>query len=139
MITDEMLRKAAAESEERFLADLPETHEFSEGFLRRVDLAKRRSLQRGRSAVRCVTLILAACLTVFGGVLGLSPEIRARVLGGHTATQPSEQVPVFGEDFCLTLLPEGNSEYLVVETSMGKTYLRVDSVNSVISYKCDWE
>lgn len=139
MITDEMLRKAAAESEERFLADLPEKHEFSEGFQRRVNLAKRRSLQKARGAVRCVALALVACLTVFGGVLGLSPEIRTRILGVHTATQPSDQVPVVGEDFCLTLLPEGNAEYLVVETSMGKTYLRADSVNSVISYKCDWE
>ena len=140
MITDEMLKEAAGEAEAMGLADLPREHEFSEEFQRRVDRAKYRSLHRGRGAVRCVTLVLVACLTVFGGALALSPEVRAEVgswfKGDAFVGSPSGKVPVAeGKDFCLTWIPEGYTYYDVMETSFGKTYFYIDENDRFLRFK----
>ena len=139
MITDEMLKEAAGEAEAMGLADLPREHEFSEDFQRRVNRAKYRRLHRGSGAVRCVTLVLVACLTVFGGALALSPEVRAEVgswfKGDAFISSPSGKVPVAErKDFCLTWIPEGYTVYDVVEMSYGKTYLYVDQQGLGLSF-----
>ena len=140
MITDEMLTEAAGEAEAMGLADLPREHKFSEEFQRRVDRAKYRSLHRGSGAVRCVSLVLVACLTVFGGVLALSPEVRAEVgswfKGGAYVSGPSGKVPVAErKDFCLTWIPEGYTYYDVMETDLGKTYFYTDENDRFLRFK----
>ena len=131
MITDEMLKEAAGEAEAMGLADLPREHAFSEEFQRRVDRAKYRRLHRGSGAVRCVTLVLVACLTVFGGALALSPEVRAEVgswfKGDAFISSPSGKVPVAErKDFCLTWIPEGYAEYDIHEDETGGSHIYVD-------------
>ena len=140
MITDEMLKEAAGEAEAMGLADLPREHEFSEEFQRRVNRAKYRRLHRGRGAVRCVTLVLVACLTVFGGALALSPEVRAEVgswfKGDAFVGSPSGKVPaVERKDFCLTWIPEGYAYYDVMDTDFGKTYFYTDENDRFLRFK----
>lgn len=140
MITDEMLKEAAGEAEAMGLADLPREHAFSEEFQRRVDRAKYRRLHRGRGAVRCVTLVLVACLTVFGGALALSPEVRAEVgswfKGDAFISSPSGKVPVAErKDFCLTWIPEGYTVYDVLDIGAGKLYAYVDENDRFLRFK----
>ena len=140
MITDEMLKEAAGEAEAMGLADLPREHKFSEDFQRRVDRAKYRRLHRGSGAVRCVTLVLAVCLTVFGGALALSPEVRAEVgswfKGDAFVGSPSGKVPAAErKDFCLTWIPEGCTVYDVLDIGAGKLYAYVDENNHFLTFK----
>lgn len=140
MITDEMLKEAAGEAEAMGLADLPREHAFSEEFQRRVDHAKYRRLHRGRGAVRCVTLVLVACLTVFGGALALSPEVRAEVgswfKGDAFISSPSGKVPVAErKDFCLTWIPEGYAEYDIHEDETGGSHIYVDENDHFLAFE----
>lgn len=141
MIKDEMLRKAAEEWERESLTELPqEDHEFSEAFQRRLAQTKR---QKGRSAgvaaMRCVAAVLVLCLTVFGVLMAVSPEVRADVENRYkafyyTVTGSSEVPKAERKDFCLTWLPEGYKEWGVTETSQHKIYSYVDSEGHGLSF-----
>ena len=141
MIKDELLRKAAEEWEKECLTELPqEEHEFSEAFQRRLARTKR---QKGRSvgvvALRCVAAVLVLCLTVFGVLMAVSPEVRADVVNRYKAfyytVKGSSEVPkAERKDFCLTWLPDGCREYGVTETSHHKFYDYVDSEGHFLSF-----
>ena len=141
MIKDELLRKAAEEWEKECLTELPqEEHEFSEGFQRRLARTKR---QKGRSAgvvaLRCVAAVLVLCLTVFGVLLVVSPEVRADVVNRYKAfyytVKGSSEVPkTERKDFCLTWLPEGCTAWGVTETSQHKIHNYVDSEGHGLSF-----
>ena len=135
MITDKQLREAAGEAEEYLLSHLPEPaepHTFSPGFERKMKRLMARAEHPVRyRAMRYAAAALLVVVTVFGGVLAVSPEVRAEVgswfKGDAFISSPSGKVPVAErKDFCLTWIPEGYTYYDVMETSFGKTYFYID-------------
>lgn len=132
MITDKQLREAAGEAEEYLLSHLPEPaepHTFSPGFERKMKRLMARAEHPVRyRAMRYAAAALLVVVTVFGGVLAVSPEVRAEVgrwfKGDAFVGSPSGKVPAAErKDFCLTWIPEGYAEYDVIETDSGKMYL----------------
>ena len=84
MISDALLREAAAEAEVCLLANLPEVqpHEFSAGFERKMKrLISRANHPIRHQVLRYAAAVLLAVLTLFGAVLAVSPEARAAVFG----------------------------------------------------------
>lgn len=136
MITDKQLREAAGEAEAVLLSHLPELeepHTFSPRFERKMKRLMARAEHPVRyRALRCAAAMLLVVVTVFGGALAVSPEVRAEVgswfKGGAFVGGPSGKVPVSErKDFCLTWFPEGYAEYDIYETENGASYTYVDA------------
>ena len=143
MITDKQLREAAGAAEEHLLSQLPEPaepHTFSPGFERKMKRLMARAVHPVRyRAMRYAAAAMLVVVTVFGGVLAVSPEVRAAVgswfKGGAFISSPSGKVPVAErKDFCLTWIPEGYTEYDEVETDSGKIYLYANQQGFGLSF-----
>lgn len=144
MITDKQLREAAGEAEEYLLSHLPEPqepHTFSPGFERKMKRLMARAEHPVRyRAMRYAAAALLVVVTVFGGVLAVSPEVRAEVgswfKGDAFISSPSGKVPVAErKDFCLTWIPEGYTYYDVMETSFSKTYFYIDENDHFLAFE----
>lgn len=144
MITDKQLREAAGEAEEFLLSHLPEPqepHTFSPGFERKMKRLMARAVHPVRyRAMRYAAAALLVVVTVFGGVLAVSPEVRAAVGswfdGGAFISSPSGKVPVAErKDFCLTWIPEGYAEYDIWESETGGSYIYVDENDRFLRFK----
>ena len=144
MITDAMLRFAAAEAEEILLSQLPESqlHTFSPAFERKIKKLVTRAKHPVRyQALRYAAAVLLAILTLFGAVLAASPEVRASVIGWVRSTfgeyfqyaSDNAPKPVIAE-YELTVIPDGYCQLSVVDRSDGKTYLFADDSGNILHF-----
>lgn len=145
MITDAMLREAAAEAERFMLAHLPEVqepHVFSKRFERKMQkLISRMKHPVRYQVMRYVAAVLLAIITLFGAVLAVSPEARATVFGWVRSTfyeyfqysNDNEEAPARAE-YELAIVPAGYKELNVIEKRNGKTYLYADDSGNVLQF-----
>lgn len=145
MITDEMLREAAAEYERYMLAHLPEItepHVFSKKFERKMQ----KLISRARHPVlyhvkRYVAAVLLAIITLFGTVIALSPEARAAVIGWvrstvgeffqYTSTHSSDSTAY---EYELSVIPEGYKLLDIIHRDDGKTHLFTDGSGNILQF-----
>ena len=145
MITDEMLREAAAEYERYMLAHLPEItepHVFSKKFERKMQ----KLISRARHPVlyhvkRYVAAVLLAIITLFGTVIALSPEARAAVIGWvrntvgeffqYTSSNTSDSVE---QEYELSVLPEGYKQIGIIQKVDGAAYLFTDGSGNILQF-----
>ena len=145
MITDEMLREAAAEYERYMLAHLPEItepHVFSKKFERKMQ----KLFSRARHPVlyhvkRYVAAVLLAIITLFGTVIALSPEARAAVIGWvrntvgeffqYTSTHSSDSTAC---EYELSVIPEGYKLLDIIHRDNGKTQLFTDGSGNILQF-----
>ena len=145
MITDAMLREAAAEAERFMLAHLPEIqepHVFSKRFERKMQKLLARAKHPIRyQVVRYVAAVLLAIIMLFGTVLAVSPEVRATVFGWVRSTfyeyfqysYDNEEVPA-RDEYELTVVPDGFRQLSVVEKKNGKSYIYVDDSGNILQF-----
>lgn len=145
MITDAMLREAAAEAERFMLAHLPEVqepHVFSKRFERKMQKLISRMKHPIRYQVkRYVAAILIAVILLFGTIFAVSPEVRATVIGWVRSTfleffqysNDDTPKPVIAE-YEMTIIPEGYRQLNVIDKKDGKTYLYVNSDGSFLDF-----
>jgi hypothetical protein len=138
MITDAMLREAAAEAERFMLAHLPEVqepHVFSKRFERKMQKLISRMKHPIRYQVkRYVAAILLAVILLFGTIFAVSLEVRATVIGWVRSTfleffqysNDDTSKPVIAE-YELTIIPEGYRQLNIIDKEDGKTYLYVNN------------
>ena len=145
MITDAMLKEAAAEAERFMLAHLPEIqepHVFSKRFERKMQKLLARAKHPIRyQVVRYVAAVLLAIIMLFGTVLAVSPEVRATVFGWVRSTfyeyfqysNDNEEVPA-RDEYELAVIPDRYKEQKVIEKRNGKTYLYIDDSGNVLQF-----
>ena len=147
MITDEMLREAAAEYERYMLAHLPEItepHLFSKRFERKMQ----KLISRARHPVlyhvkRYVAAVLLAIITLFGTVIALSPEARAAVIGWvrstvaeyfqYTSKNTGDSI---ANEYELSVLPEGYKQIGIIQKVDGAAYLFTDGSGNILQFSC---
>ena len=144
MITDALLREAAAEAEACLLANLPEIqlHQFSAGFERKMKrLISRANHPIRHQVLRYAAAVLLAILTLFGTVMAVSPEARAAVVGwvkntfyefveysNNGTTTPK------ANDYHLTYIPDGYKLLEVVEIANTKMCYYVDNCGRTLRF-----
>ena len=144
MISDALLREAAAEAEVCLLANLPEIqpHEFSAGFERKMKrLISRVNHPIRHQVLRYAAAVLLAILTLFGAVIAVSPEARAAVVGWVKSTfyefveySNSGTTTPGANDYHLTYIPDGYALLDVVDTISEKTYVYADASGRVLRF-----
>ena len=162
MLTDAMLREAAAEVERFLLSTVPEegeSHVFSKRFERRISKLIRRANHPIRYKVmRAAAVVVLVIATLFGTVMAVSPEARAAVVGwvksafyeffeysneapntnntptdeNNDANNPTSE-PVKYE-YCLSVVPEGYRELRIVDRPDGRTYLYVNESGNILQF-----
>lgn len=149
MITDAMLREAAAEAERFMLAHLPEIqepHVFSKRFERKMQKLLARAKHPIRyQVVRYVAAVLLAIIMLFGTVLAVSPEVRATVFGWVRSTfyeyfqYESENTPnSTREEYKLAIAPDGYNLLNEIERANGKMYLYVDDSGYILQFAYEY-
>lgn len=145
MITDAMLREAAAEAERFMLAHLPEVqepHVFSKRFERKMQkLISRMKHPVRYQVMRYVAAVLLAIITLFGAVLAVSPEVRATVFGWVRSTfyeyfeydKDNTDVPI-QDEYELAVVPAGYRQLSVVEKADGKMFIFADDSGSILQF-----
>ena len=144
MISDALLREAAAEAEACLLANLPEVrpHKFSAGFERKMKrLISRANHPVRHRVLRYAAAVLLAILTLFGAVLAVSPEARAEV-AGWTKTIYQEYIRYLSSNaapqdkaaYRLTLIPDGYALVDVVETSNSTNCFYADTSGRLLCF-----
>jgi hypothetical protein len=145
MITDAMLKEAAAEAERFMLAHLPEIqepHVFSKRFERKMQKLLARAKHPIRyQVVRYVAAVLLAIIMLFGTVLAVSPEVRATVFGWVRSTfyeyfqysndNMDNQVR---DEYELAVIPDGYRLLSMVEMTDGKTYLFANDSGNILRF-----
>lgn len=147
MISDEMLKQAAAELAIAMNESLPDpkecVHQFSPEFEKEIKRITRRAnhpiLYR---SLRSVASVLLAIAIGFGSVLAISPEVRAAVFGWVKEQYESLYEYFFdGESVALETatyypgwLPEGCEFVTSYETSGGEVYIYSTSQNSLVQF-----
>ena len=144
MISDALLREAAAEAEVCLLANLPEIqpHEFSAGFERKMKrLISRVNHPIRHQVLRYAAAVLLAVLTLFGAVLAVSPEARAAVVGWVESTfyeffaySNTNQNEPAKYEYYLETVPEGYMLLNISEKENGKKYLFVDETGNLLQF-----
>ena len=145
MITDAMLREAAAEAERFMLAHLPEVqepHVFSKRFERKMQkLISRMKHPVRYQVMRYVAAVLLAIITLFGAVLAVSPEVRATVFGWVRSTfleffqySSDKNDILVRDDFELSAIPDGYKQLNVIEKTDGKMYIFVDGSGNILQF-----
>ena len=149
MITDAMLREAAAEAERFMLAHLPEVqepHVFSKRFERKMQkLISRMKHPVRYQVMRYVAAVLLAIITLFGAVLAVSPEARATVIGWVRSTfseyfqysNDNEEAPV-KDEYELAVIPDGYRLLNTFEKINGKMYIYVDNSGHVLQFAYEY-
>ena len=149
MITDAMLREAAAEAERFMLAHLPEVqepHVFSKRFERKMRKLISRTKHPVRDQVmRYVAAVLLAIITLFGAVLAVSPEARATVIGWVRSTfleffqySNDNDEALAKDEYELAVVPDGYRELNVAEKINGKMYLYVNDSGQVLQFTYEY-
>lgn len=145
MITDAMLREAAAEAERFMLAHLPEVqepHVFSKRFERKMQKLISRMKHPIRYQVkRYVAAILIAVILLFGTIFAVSPEVRATVIGWVKSTfyeyfqysNDDEMTPA-RDEYELAIIPAGYKKLNVIEKRNGKTYYYVNDSGDILQF-----
>ena len=145
MITDAMLREAAAEAERFMLAHLPEVqepHVFSKRFERKMQkLISRMKHPVRYQVMRYVAAVLLAIITLFGAVLAVSPEARATVIGWVRSTfheyfeyeNDNTDDPI-QDEYELAVVPDGYSLLNEINKANGKMYLYVDDSGNMLQF-----
>ena len=142
MITDAMLRLAAAEAEHCLLGQLPEPqdHTFTPAFERKIQKLITRAKHPVRHQVlKYVAAVLLAIITLFGAVFAVSPEVRAE-LGSWFAedsflAQPSGDLPLEEwKNYCLTWMLDGYTEQSMVPLGYGVVHSYTDSENHALHF-----
>ncbi len=144
MITDAMLKEATGEAERFLLTTLPsgdvQEHQFSSRFERKMERLIRRVNHPVRYQVlRSAAAIILVLLTLFGAVLAVSPEARARVVGwvrrtffefsqyeNHTPIDPNARYV-----YTLPEVPEGYALLSTIEKENGKLYVFANDGNKI--------
>ena len=145
MITDAMLKEAAAEAERFMLAHLPEIqepHVFSKRFERKMQKLLARAKHPIRyQVVRYVAAVLLAIITLFGAVLAVSPEARATVIGWVRSTffeyfeYEKENTDVLIQDeYELAVVPDGYKELNVIKRTDGIMYVFADNSGNILQF-----
>ena len=149
MITDAMLRLAAAEAEHCLLGQLPEPqdHTFTPAFERKIQKLITRAKHPVRHQVlKYVAAVLLAIITLFGAVFAASPEVRASVVGWFKSSfleyfqySSDSTVPSAPKaDYRLTEIPEGYTLVNVIDKVHGKTYLYEDASGFYLRFSYDY-
>ena len=144
MISDALLREAAAEAEVCLLANLPEIqpHEFSTEFERKMKrLISRANHPIRHQVLRYAAAVLLAILTLFGAVIAVSPEARAMVVDWAKSTfyeffaysNTGQNKPAKCE-YYLETVPEGYALLNIFEKENGKKYLFVDETGNLLQF-----
>ena len=145
MITDAMLREAAAEAERFMLAHLPEVqepHVFSKRFERKMQKLISRMKHPIRYQVkRYVAAILIAVILLFGTLFAVSPEVRATVIGWVKSTfyeyfqySNDDEMPPARDEYELAIIPAGYKKLNVIEKRNGKTYYYVNDSGDILQF-----
>lgn len=154
MLTDEVLKEAAAEAERFLLSTIPEDgdpHVFSKRFKRKMEkLIRRVSHPIRYQVLRVAAAAVLAIATLFGAVMAVSPDARAAVVGWIKSTfydfseysnanpntnNSSDDVQY---EYRLSVAPEGYREVQVMEKIDGKTYIYTNDLNEnlIFTYSC---
>ena len=143
MLTDAILREAAAEAERFRLSSVPEDgepHVFSKRFERKMQKLIRRANHPIRyQVVRAAAAVVLVIATLFGAIMAVSPEARAAVVGwikemfgvyvqysndhvqGNDDTTSNNNNPkTTRAEYHLAVVPEGYREINVMIKLMGK-------------------
>lgn len=147
MITDTMLQAAAGEAERFLLTTLPsgddQEHQFSSRFERKMAKLIRRVKHPVRYQVmRSVAAIILVLLMLFGAVLAVSPEARARVVGWVRRTvssfsQYDSHTPIdSGTRYVYTLseVPEGYALLTTIEEGNGQTNIYLNQAGNGLRF-----
>ena len=146
MISDALLREAAAEAEVCLLANLPEVqpHEFSAGFERKMKrLISRANHPIRHQVLRYAAAVLLAVLTLFGAVMAVSPEARAAVVGWVRSTYNKFVGYSFigadvkeTEAYQMTYILDGYRLSAVIDKENKQIYLYTDDLGRGITFVC---
>ena len=142
MVTDAVLRSAAAEAQDALLsalaAEQTNLHEFSVAFEKKMEKLTRRAKHPVRYQVlRYAAVIVLMMATLFGSLMAFSLEVRADVIGwfrstfkGPYAHYDSVDVTDIPDaaaemeyDYYLPAVPEGYVLWKEMEKIEGKTYM----------------
>ena len=162
MLTDAMLKEAAAEAERFLLSIVPEDgepHVFSKRFERKMAKLIRRANHPIRYQImRTAATVLLAIATLFGAVMAVSPEARAAVIGWvksafHEFFEYSNEVPNTNNtptdensdinnptsepvkyEYHLSVIPEGYRELKTIDKLDGKMYLYVNEAGQILQF-----
>ena len=154
MLTDAILKEAAAEAERFRLSIVPEEeepHEFSKRFQRKMQKLIRRADHPIRYQVmRVAAAVVLVIATLFGAVMAVSPEARAAVIGwiketfGVYAQYSNEQTYGGNEidntpnstkdEYHLAVIPEGYRELTVVDKIDGKAYVYINDAGEILQF-----
>lgn len=146
MVTNAMLRAAAAEAENALLKSLEnrtyEPHQFSGHFEKKINNLIRRAKHPIRHQIlRTAAAILIAIITLFGAVLATSPEVRAVVVGWvkerfgiYSQYIPKETTPLdVRYDYVLCGI-DNNMLLQEIERENGKVFLYRTDNNDMIKF-----
>lgn len=160
MLTDAMLKEAAAEAERFLLSVLPEDdgepHVFSKRFERKMSKLIRRVNHPIRYQVmRAAAAVVLVIATLFGAVMAVSPEARAAVVGwvksafqeffeyssggpntsknaDETANNQADEQTKY--EYYLSVIPEGYLTLAAEDFPGGKTYLYVNDLGKILQF-----
>lgn len=157
MLTDAILREAAAEAERFRLSSVPEDgepHLFSKRFERKMQKLIRRANHPIRYQVmRIAAAVVLVIATLFGAVMAVSPEARAAVVGwiketfgvyaqysndhvqGNDDTTSNNNNPkTTRAEYHLAVVPEGYRELTVVDKIDGKAYVYTNDAGEILQF-----
>lgn len=157
MLTDAILKEAAAEAERFRLSIVPEDgepHLFSKRFERKMQKLIRRANHPIRYQVmRIAAAVVLVIATLFGAVMAISPEARAAVVGwiketfgvyaqysndhvqGNDDTTSNNNNPkTTRAEYHLAVAPEGYREINVIDKIDGKMYAYVNDLGEILQF-----
>ena len=163
MLTDVVLREAAAEAERFLLSIVPEEgepHVFSKRFERKMQKLIRRANHPVRYQVlRAAAAVVIAIATLFGTVMAVSPETRAAVVGWLKETfsiythysndhmNIDNNLPANGSqsdgdnpeeqmrhEYCLPVIPEGYWEVDTIDRLDGRMYIYANNADYILCF-----
>lgn len=157
MLTDAILREAAAEAERFRLSIVPEDgepHVFSKRFERKMQKLIRRANHPIRYQVmRIAAAVVLVIATLFGAVMAVSPEARAAVIGwiketfgvyaqysndhvqGNDDTTSNNNNPkTTRAEYHLAVVPEGYREINVIDKIDGQMYVYTNEFGEIIQF-----
>ena len=155
MLTDAILKEAAAEAEHFLFSIVPEDgepHVFSKRFERKMQKLIRRANHPIRYQVmRTAAAVALAFVTLFGTVMAVSPEARAAVVGWVKSTfheffeysnkhlqtngvPSNDDVDAVKYGYHLSVTPEGYREIQVMEKMDGRSYIYMNDTRGILQF-----
>lgn len=157
MLTDAILKEAAAEAERFRLSIVPEDgepHVFSKRFERKMQKLIRRANHPIRyQFMRIAAAVVLVIATLFGAVMAVSPEARAAVVGwlretfgvyaqysndhvqgNHDADLGDDTQEQIKYEYHLAVVPEGYRELKIVDKIDGMAYVYVNDAGEVLRF-----